>query len=118
MNQILQDALEKLDPHCDECCSISEQYQPGLNPEARACLIALVTQHLKCQHRTNSEQSDDPVVGMGLNQQQICVPSAYPPETGVTRINTSPGSMSESKSSVWPLRKMSKLSSRYFSSRT
>ena len=54
MNQTLQDALEKLDPHCDECRAIAKQYQPGLVPAARTALIDLVTQHLKWQHRTLS----------------------------------------------------------------
>jgi hypothetical protein len=47
VNKTLQDALEKLDPHCDECRGIAEQYQPDLIPAARTALIDLITQHLK-----------------------------------------------------------------------
>jgi hypothetical protein len=51
VNQTLQDVLEKLDPDCDECRSIAEQYQPDLIPAARQALVDIVVQHLKWQHR-------------------------------------------------------------------
>lgn len=61
MNQTLQDALEKLDPNCDDCRDITEQYQPDLTVAARQALIDLVAQHLKWQHpqNCNSKQYSD-----------------------------------------------------------